>query len=79
MNSAQLLREIKRTDQSLRHAKRVIAEYTIPEPYCYLLPVLGFCLGFQAQGKVSTTTVLQLIKAQLMLNTLLETQTHTHL
>lgn len=77
MNTSQLLHEIALTDKKLRQAQGVIADYQMPEPYCYLLPVLGFFIGYQAQSKISTLSIIQLIKAQLMLNTLLETQTHT--
>lgn len=77
MNTSQLLREIKRTDKTLREARRVIADYQMPEPYCYLMPALGFFIGYQAQSKISTSSMLQLIKTQLMLNTLLETQKST--
>jgi hypothetical protein len=78
MNASALIREINRTDRTIRRAQEHIAAYQVPEPYCYLLPVIGFFIGYKAQAKVNTSTMLQLVKVQLMLNTLLETHEGIH-
>lgn len=79
MRTAELLRQIKQTDRAIKHAQHVITAYQLPTPYCYLLPLFAFFVGYSAQSKVSTSTILQLVKAQLMLNTLLETQARTQI
>lgn len=77
MNTQSIIREIAATEARLKEAQEVIASYTIPDPYCFILPVIGFFTGFQAHSLINTNTALSLLKTQLMLHTLPETRTDT--
>lgn len=63
MKTSKLLTEIKKTERSIAQAQEniieaieTLSEQSIPEPYCYMMPVCAFILCYQLHDKISLSS-----------------------